>query len=230
MRIENYEDLKGELGANAEDEYREFSAKLTLTKRPFLGVRIPKLREIARAIPLDRSEEFLRVEPVAFEEVVVRGFLICRLPYQQMLKWFDSQVDYIDNWSACDVFCSGLRPVIRKHRVEFLDLKIEKLLKDPREFAIRTGLVLLKCSYVDFDYLAVIFDRVEELRGREEYYVKMAIAWLVCECFIKFPEETFGYLRVSRLPKWTFNKAISKICDSHRVAPEAKEMLRKLRK
>ena len=74
------------------------------------------------------------------------------------------------------------------------------------------------------------YDWTERLAARDEYYVKMALAWLVCECFIKFPEPTLGYLRASHLPKWTFNKAISKICDSYRVEPEMKDLLRKMRR
>ena len=58
----------------------------------------------------------------------------------------------------------------------------------------------------------------------------MAIAWLLSECFIKFPEPTFDYLKTSKLPKWTFNKTISKICDSYRVDPEVKAELKRLRK
>ena len=74
------------------------------------------------------------------------------------------------------------------------------------------------------DYLAVIFDRVEGLVEREEYYIRMAIAWLLAECFIKYPEVTLAYMKVSRLPRWTYNKTISKICDSYRVDEETKEM------
>ena len=83
---------------------------------------------------------------------------------------------------------------------------------------------------MDFDYLFTIFDRVENLKDREEYYVKMAIAWLIAECFTKFPEETLGFLKSTKLPKWTFNKTISKICDSYRVDDEMKELLRRMRK
>ena len=92
------------------------------------------------------------------------------------------------------------------------------------------GLVILKCAYVEPDYLSLIFDRVERLASKEEYYIRMAIAWLLAECFIKFPEETLSYLKVSKLPKWTFNKTISKICDSYRVDDEMKNLLRKMRK
>lgn len=227
--IRSYKKLREKLAFYVEDEYREFSAKLTLTKRPFLGVRIPKVRELAGLVPDSDIERLLKVKPVTFEEVLVRGFLICRLPYEKMILYFDSQIEYIDNWSACDVFCSGLRPVIRKHLSEFLDLEVEKLFDGP-EFAVRTGLVILKCSYINDEYLDVVFDRVEKVTHREEYYIRMAVAWLLAECFIKYPAATTGYLLASNLPKWTYNKTISKICDSYRVDAETKEMLRRMRK
>ena len=85
-------------------------------------------------------------------------------------------------------------------------------------------------GYVSSEWLDKIFDEVEKLAGREEYYVRMAVAWLVAECFIKFPEETFKYMRRSTLPAWTYNKAISKVCDSFRVKIEMKGDLKKLRR
>ena len=228
--ILSYETLRERLGFFAEDEYREFTRKLIDCERPLVGVRIPVVREIAGRIPFELYGEFLQVKPVTIEEVLVRGMLISKMSYDEMLEWFDSQVDEIDNWSTCDVFCSGVAKVVKKRRDEFLENKIDGLLDDPREFAVRVGLVMLKCAYVDARWLAVIFDRVEKLGAREEYYIRMAIAWLVAECFIKYPEETMGYLKVSRLPKWTFNKTISKICDSYRVEAEVKEMVRGMRK
>ena len=225
----NYSDFRSKLAAFAEDEYRTFSSKGIPTDRPILGVRIPKVREITRAIPASDLPDLIKETPIALEEVIARGFMICRYPYDKMLPLFDSQIEYIDNWCSCDIFCSALRPVIKKHLPDFLDTKIEPLLTSKEEFSVRAGLVLL-FSYVTPDYLALIYDRVESLAGREEYYIKMAIAWLIAECFIKFPDETLSYLKVSHLPKWTFNKTISKICDSYRVDKETKTYLRTLRK
>ena len=229
-KILNYEELRGRLAFYAEDEYRDFTAKLLACERPLIGVRIPVVRKVAGLIPRELYGEFLQVKPATVEEVLVRGMLISKMPYDEMLEWFDSQVDEIDNWCTCDVFCSGVSKVVRKKRAEFFESRIEGLLDDLREFAVRVGLVMLKCAYVDVQWLAVIFDRVEKLGMREEYYIRLAIAWLLAECFIKYPEETLGYLKVSRLPKWTFNKTISKIRDSYRVSGEMKEMLKGMRK
>jgi len=218
-----------ELTKNIDDKYQVFVSRGIPTDRPILGVRIPTIREIAKKVPKADISKILKEEPVALEEVLLRGILISRLGYEEMLSNFDSQVKLIGDWCTCDIFCASIKPLIKKHRQEFFEQKIDPLLKSKPEFHVRVGLVLL-LGYVSPDYLAVIFDRVESLRNREEYYIKMAIAWLVAECFIKYPEETMSYLHVSTLPAWTFNKAISKICDSYRVEDDAKKYLRTIRK
>ena len=225
-----YSSFRTNLISLADDEYREFCKRGIPCDRPFLGVRIPEIRKLVKVIPPADFDEFLKAEPIAIEEVIARGFLIARLSYEEMLKCFDSQIKFLDNWCTVDTFVASLRKTIKRHETDFLDQKVEPLLKSKNEFAVRTGLVCLLDFYVDFDHLFLIFDRLESLKDRDEYYVKMALAWLLAECFIKFPDETFSYLRQSHLPRWTFNKAISKICDSRRIAPETKTKLKQLRK
>ena len=222
--------FRNQLAALADDEYREFSMRGIPCDRPFLGVRIPEIRKLVREVPSTDFTELLEATPIALEEVIARGFLIAHLSYVEMLKYFDSQISYLDNWCTVDTFCASLRKTIKKHKSEFLDAKIESLLQSQDEFAVRAGLVCLLDFYVDFDHLFLIFDRIESLRNHDKYYIKMAIAWLLAECFIKYPDETFGYLKHSTLEKWTFNKALSKICDSYRVSSEAKQQIKLLRK
>ena len=210
--IQNYSKLRSELALNADDEYREFAMKGIPCERPFIGVRIPQIREIVAKVPPEKIPEFLASEPVAIEEVLARGMLVCRLPYAEMLKQFDSQINCIDNWCTCDTFCSGVAKLIKKKSTEFFETKIDKLLtNDSPEFTVRVGLVLLKCAYIEPEWLQVIFDRIENLANRDDYYIKMAIAWLLCDCFVKYPTATIGYMLNSNLPTWTFNKTISKI-------------------
>lgn len=226
----SYSDFRTELMKLSDDNYRDFIMRGILCDRPFLGVRVPEIRQLVNKIPPENFTEFLNTEPLAYEEVIARGLLIARLPYSEMLKVFNSQIAYLDNWSTVDTFCASLRSLLKHHESEFLELKIEPLLKSKNEFAVRAGLVFLLDHYVTSDYLHLIFDRVEFLKHRDEYYIKMATSWLLAECFIEFPEITIDYLKNSKLPVWTFNKAISKICDSHRVDEDAKSMLKTLRK
>ncbi len=228
-RSATYADFCNHLASFADDGYRDFIKKGIPTDRPIIGVRVPKIREIVKALPPESLEALISGVPISLEEVIARGFMIGRLDYERMLDLFNSQIAYITDWCTCDLFCSSLRPHIRRHLADFLDSKIDPLLVTGQEFPTRVGLVLL-FSYVTPDYLALIYDRVTRLAAREEYYVKMAISWLLAECFIKFPDETLGYMLSSPLPKWTYNKTISKICDSYRVPDEIKDFLRTKRR
>lgn len=225
-----YSEFRTKLMSISDDEYRDFCRKGIPCDRPFLGVRIPEIRKIVSEISPEDFGEFIAVKPLAIEEVIARGFLIARLPYEKMIEKFDSQIEFLDNWCTVDTFCAALRKVVKRHEANFLEQKVEGLLKSDNEFSVRTGLVCLLDYYVNPDYLHLIFDRAESLKGHKEYYVRMALAWLVAECFIKFPNETFEYLKQSGLDRWTFNKTISKICDSRRVEPEVKTEIKIMRK
>ena len=225
-----YSEFQTRLVSLADDEYREFSMRGIPSDRPFIGVRIPDIRKLVSKISPEDFDTFIDVTPIAIEEVLARGLVIARLPYEKMLEVFDSQIKYLDNWCTVDIFISALRKTVKHHEADFLEKKIEPLLKSQDEFAVRAGLVSLLDFYVKEEYLHLIFDRIESLNRHVEYYVKMAIAWLLAECFIKFPDETFSYMKTSSLEKWTFNKAISKISDSYRVEKDAKDLLKKIRK
>lgn len=56
----------------------------------------------------------------------------------------------------------------------------------------------------------------------------MANAWLLSMCFIKYKDKTYKFLLNNNLDTFTFNKTISKICDSLKVDKETKINLKKL--
>ncbi|MGM9970582.1 MAG: hypothetical protein ACI35S_09335 [Anaeroplasma sp.] len=58
----------------------------------------------------------------------------------------------------------------------------------------------------------------------------MAVAWLLCECFIKYRDKTLNYLYYSKIENWTFNKGIQKMLESYRVSDNDKIMLRGLKR
>ena len=225
-----YSEFRTKLISLVDEKYREFTKKSILCDRPYLGVRIPDIRNVVKFIPRSQLDEFIAQTPDAVEEVIARGFAIAMLPYDDMIKVFDSHVKLLDNWCAVDTFCAALRKTVKKHEEDFFERKVKPLLDSKEEFVVRTGLVSLLDFYVRPDYLSTIFDYIEPLRDREEYYLRMAIAWLLAECFIKYPDETLTYMKNSNLNKWTFNKAISKICDSYRVSPNTKKQIKLLRK
>ena len=57
----------------------------------------------------------------------------------------------------------------------------------------------------------------------------MALAWAIAECYIRFPDQTLPYLSQPHFHPWVHNKAIQKICESYRISPSTKAMLRALK-
>lgn len=223
----NYQDFSLKLTHLIDDDYRDFVAKGILTEYPLLGVRTPDLRALSLEIIKNNfATDFLKLSPKSYEELTIQGFIIASLPYEEMKKLLPTYVAKIDNWATTDMVCATIKS-IKKHREDFLEL-IDEFLGSPHEFTVRTALVCLKSYYITPDYLAVIFDRASRVKDREEYYIKMAVAWLIAECFIKFPDETWGFLKSGILPTWTQNKSISKIRDSFRVPSEVKKELLKI--
>lgn len=207
-----------------DDDYRAFAIKGIFTDYPFLGVRTPDLRNLAKEIiKSGEKEEVLKAAPKSYEELTIQGFVIASLDYEEMKKRLPDYFKKVDNWATTDMVVSSLKS-IKKHREDFLP-EIDNFLNSGHEFTVRAGLVILKGYYVTPDYLAVIFDRIARVKDREEYYIKMAVAWLVSECFIKFPDETYGFLKSDVLPTWTKNKSISKIRDSYRVPKDIKDKI-----
>lgn len=106
--------------------------------------------------------------------------------------------------------------------------EIKKYLKNSNTWINRFGYVLLLNYYIDDKYIDKIFKLCENYK--DEYYVKMSIAWLISMCYIKYKDKTMEYLNNNELDKWTYNKAIQKIIESNRVSKEEKEILKKMKK
>ena len=83
--------------------------------------------------------------------------------------------------------------------------------------------------YIDEDYI----DKVLEISGQikhEGYYAKMANAWLISICLIKFYTKTKEFMEQSKLDDFTYNKAIQKAIESYRIEENKKEQLRKMKR
>lgn len=72
----SYAEFRSKLAAESEEEYREFSMKGIPSDRPFVGVRIPKIRKIVTELPSEDKEMILSTAPIAIEEVLARGMVI----------------------------------------------------------------------------------------------------------------------------------------------------------
>ena len=218
------------LKSNADVKYREFNKSTIPTKKEMIGIRVPALQKIAKDILKGDYVSFLDFcGDIYYEEILLEGMVIAGIKgsYDELIGRIDLFIDKIDNWSICDCFCSRLK-IVKKYRSKFWAY-INKCITSENYWKIRVGLVLLLDYYIDTKNLEKIFNICDSIKS-EEYYVKMAVAWLVSFCYIKYPEVTEYYLRNSKLDNWTHNKAIQKTIESRRITEENRVNLRQIKK
>ena len=214
---ESYQEFINYLKTIKDVNYQQFQKKIINTKYEILGVRLPVIRKIVKEIT--NPKDFLKFcQNKYYEEVLIKGLVIASL--KDFEPYLESYLLEIDNWAICDSFCNSLKI---KDLDEFL-LKIKNYLNSKHEYTVRVGLVLLLNNYVSEKYLKTIFSLTDKI-NRDEYYINMAISWLIAECFIKYPNLTLPYIKNNHLKAFTQNKTISKIRDSYRVKKEVKEKL-----
>lgn len=224
-------EIKKELEAAADEKYRIFNSALLPGTENILGVRIPQLRMLAKQLAKENDWRTFVETPDTdyYEEIMLQGMIIglAKMELEEQMKLIRLFIPRIDNWAVCDIFCGELKRVVGKEK-ETVWQFIQPYLKSGQEFEIRFGIVML-FHYIDEEYI----DRVLEYAGifnYEAYYARMAMAWMLSICFVKFPEKTMEYLRQSPLDNWTYNKALQKIIESFRVDKETKDTIRAMKR
>lgn len=222
--------VRAELEALADEDYRRFSAKLLPPGTALLGVRLPQLRALAKRIAAGDWRGYLAAaQDGTFEEVMLQGMVIgaAKADVDELLRYTAAFVPKIDNWSVCDSFCASLRFVRRQPEAvwDFLS----PYLSSGREFDVRFGVVAMLDHFVDEGHIDGVIARLTALT-HEGYYVRMAAAWTLSVCFVRFPEKVYPLLEAGTLDPVTHNLTIRKIRESLRVSREAKEAVGRLKR
>ena len=224
---ETYEEYVSYLNKIKEEKYKSFHESLVLnSKYQMLGIRLPIMRKIAKEISKTNIEEFLEVsKDTTYEEVMIQGLVISNIKDEKIFnKYHQNHIKKIDNWALCDTYCNSVK-IVKKYEEKYFKEAISLSLKED-EFLSRTGLILILSHFINENNLDEIFKTLNTIES-DKYYINMAEAWLLCELFIKFKEETYKYLENHKLNKFTINKTISKIHDSYRVSKKDKEKVNK---
>jgi len=106
---------------------------------------------------------------------------------------------------------------------------LQPYLSSDKEYEIRFGVVMLLLYFVEDEYIERVLQWMDRIR-HEGYYVKMAVAWAISVCYVKYPEPTMAFLKNNTLDDFTYNKALQKIIESLRVDSETKHVLRSMKR
>lgn len=222
--------IREELFKKQDLKYKEFHSSLCPNVDQIIGVRVPELRKIAKEIATTDYDGFLKnAQDEYYEELVLQGLVIgyAKISIEETFEYLKEFVPKINSWAVCDTTCSNLK--ITKNNMNEMWEFLEQYINSQNEYEIRFALVMYLNYYLTDEYIDLILKKIDKITN-QEYYVKMAIAWLISFAYIKQREITEKYLLKNNLDKFTQNKSIQKICESYRVSEEDKEKLRKYKK
>ena len=224
------EKIRKELEIIAEENYRIFAAKLIPNIDNLLGVRLPKLRKIAKKIvQLDYDYYLAMDNHLYFEEVMLQGMIIgeIKLPWTERSCYVKQFISKIDNWSVCDSFCCGLEFEVSEKELVWQFL--QPYFASDKPYDIRFAVVMLLFYFVDDEYAQKGFTLFDQIKN-DDYYVKMAVAWAISIYFRELPTLTMSYLQKNQLDDWIYNKALQKITESLKVDSSTKIIIRSMKR
>lgn len=223
-------DLRDKLFELSDDKFKTFHSRLCPNTDNIIGVRLPLLRQIAKEIAKGDWRNFLsNSKEEYYEEILINGLVIAyaKCDVEERLNYIESFVPKIDNWAICDSFCNTLKFVNKNKEImwEF----IQPYLKSYNEFEIRFAVVIILNYYITEDYIDLVLKTLDNIK-HDGYYVKMAVAWAISMCFVKFEEKTMAYLKDNSLDDFTYNKSLQKICESLRIDKNTKELIKSMKR
>ena len=222
-------DYRRALRESADPQLADFNSKLTPGKQGIMGVRIPEIRRIARAVVKDDWRGFLEDEPQCFEEEVLKGIVIATAPMDvgERISLTDGFLHHVDNWATCDVFCNSW--IVPKGGYGPAWDYFSSLIESGDEFRMRVSLVARMSLSEDGDHDMMLLEDIAT-HDNPGYYYRMGAAWAVSVIYMRSCGPVMDLLRSHRMEPWTHNKSIQKICESRRVSPEERSEVRALRR
>ena len=226
------DDIKNELNAMAEADYRDFSKKLIPeTALPLIGVRLPALRAAAAEIvKRDRGDEFLReCDFSSMEMCFLYAYVLgkTRADINALIKYFDNAAYHVDNWSTCDILCQSFKQC-RRYPEQVWD-RLTDYLASGKTYYMRIAVVTMMSHYLNDEYIDRVFTALRSAHN-DDYYYKMAAAWCTATAMAKYRDKTYRFLEESGFDDWTYNKSIQKMLESRRISDEDKKILRAMKR
>jgi len=198
---------------------------ITRTNLPCLAIPSKDIDKITKQLSKGNFISFLNLNLWDnLENTIINvGLLGYIKDFKSYIYYLNKFVNKADNWATIDT----INFKIKGKETEFLNLA-KDYIGSKKPFVRRAGVRIL-FKYINDEYIQEVFRIISNLTDEKEYYVNMALAWLVCESFIKQRNMTSTFLKQQKLNKFVQNKAISKCHDSFRVSSEDKRMLFELR-
>lgn len=222
-----------EIIKNSDNAYKAFQEKLipTVCKDNVIGLRAPLAHKIAKKYAgTSEGESFLASLPHKYyDENIVHAFMLGRSkhPQDKTRGLIIDFLPYIDNWAVCDGLVAHSKHFFKNKDEEFPF--VLSCLESDKVYTVRFGLVALLNYYITDEYIDKLTKIVTSVKS-EEYYINMALAWLISFMLIKEYEKTLPLIETAVLDTWVNNKSIQKACESYQISSEQKTYLKRFKR
>ena len=198
------------------------------TKYEIIGVRVPAIRKTVKTVSsCEEIYSFLKDKHHYYEEYLAHGLLIGKIDDQsEAYALLEEFLPFIDNWAICDIVVSSLKKLAKNK--DLLLEKVRKWIKSDQVYTVRFAIVCLLDYFTDKKYTNEIIKTVSAI-NTDEYYINMAIAWLLSVILVKNYDDGIRLIENKTLPKFIQNKTIDKARDSFRINKAKKEYLKTLK-
>lgn len=214
--------IKAQLANTPQDlEYKQFRERLACSALPVLGIRTGVLRAIARKLSADISlDNLLQQAPETYDELTVMGLIIAykKCDITKKIAYIDKFLCYVDNWATNDIVVS----TIKVKSPQYFEFALGLLNGDT--WHARFGVTALMTNFLDEQHIDIVLDKLLSVKCHE-YYVNMAIAWLLSVAYIKFKGKVTQFL-LDFKSDTVFAMTVGKIRDSRRVSGEDKQYIK----
>ena len=226
--------VRSHLLALAEQGVKSFAERINPGVPHVLGIRIPALRKLAIQIAKSDWETYLHTaDSYYMEERMLQGMVLGAIRPDADVEVYLNRVTrfikLINSWSVCDTFkFGGGKKFLATHKLRLWEY-LCGWMQAEGEYEVRFGVVMGMQIFIDEAYVKAYLQKLDAIT-HEGYYVRMAVAWGLSVCFVKFQELTLAYLQNNSLDNFTYNKALQKIVESYRVSPEMKAIIRAMKR
>ena len=223
-----YNELLNYLDTIKDIKYQNFSKRVVVYDN-VLGIKLPMLKQISKQISKNDYLGFIKnnksdLYELTLIEGLIYGYL--KIPFDDLIQLLNQYVLKLKSWAQVDSVATSLKIFKKETKKGFAYAK--KLIHNKNNFVKRFGIIILLSHFLHDEYIDKVLELVSKIKS-DDYYVSMAIAWLMSVSYIKYKEKTLVYL-VNIKNDFIYNKTLSKIIESNRVNKNEKEFIRGLKR
>ena len=167
------EEICAWLKAEAEPKFQKFTSGLIPGTDPIIGVRIPKLRTLAKKIAKEDWRGYLEHAACdTYEEIMLQGLVLgyAKGEIDELLEYVRAFIPKIHDWSVNDCFCATFK-IAQKHREKVWNF-LMPYAKSDQEFEQRVVSVMLMDHFLTEEYIARVLSgtgsTIRDITGKWE--------------------------------------------------------------